>query len=228
MVWRQREEITRLPGIKCMRCLESVKTDAFWNDRQLGQVSYILPKRCNLQFGRKTGRYVQCTSYREMQAHRAHTASAKSLHLFLGDFIISFWQKLSWTTMLRPPHPDLIWIQGQSCNPCHKCTLCTLSPSSLTDWCNLGLVHHLQHHLLQTSVSYNSSPNPWFYFTYLHVGMWIVCVVLVVMLVAFQHIFIIWEIRILFVKKRDQLRVEYNEAVNKSSTGYLILRWISR
>ena len=61
MVWRQREEITRLPGIKCMRCLESVKTAAFWNDRQLGQVSYILAKRCNLQFGRKTGRYVHRT-----------------------------------------------------------------------------------------------------------------------------------------------------------------------
>ena len=227
MVWRQREEITRLPGIKCMRCLESVKTAAFWNDRQLGQVSYILAKRCNLQFGRKTGRYVQGTGKYKRVAHIILPVQ-NACNFLIDDFIISSWQKLSWTTTLRPPHPDLIWIRGQSCNTGHKCTLCTLSPSSLTDWCNLGLVHHLQHHLLQTSVSYNSSPNPWFYFTYLHVGMWIVCVVLVVMLVAFQHIFIIWEIRILFVKKRDQLRVEYNEAVNKSSTGYLILRWISR
>ena len=97
------------------------------------------------------------------------------------------WQKLSWTTTLHPPHPDLIWIRGQSCNPCHKCTLCTLSPSSLTDWCNLGLVHHLQYHLLQTSVSYNSSPNPWFILlTYTSADEFF-CVLLVMMM-AFQQI----------------------------------------
>ena len=173
MVWRQREEITRLLGIKCMRCLESVKTAAFWNDRQLGQVSYILPKRCNLQFGRKTGRDVHRTGKYKRTAHIIQRAC----NFLLDDFIISSWQKLSWTTTLRPPHPDLIWIRGQSCTARHKCTLCTLSPSSLTDWCNLGLVHHLhtslQHHPLQTSVSYNSSPNPWFYFTYLHTCRWV-------------------------------------------------------
>ena len=53
-------------------------------------------------------------------------------NFLIDDFIISPWQKLSWTTTIRPPHPYLIWIQGQSCNPCHKCTLCTLS--LLLDW----------------------------------------------------------------------------------------------